>query len=255
MFNGPPIPSGSLPLTTAVGATRWRVDAPYVGANASKAGLLDETRRFLLAYSRLHDVAATRQELLDGGLPQRSRVTRRTITRLIQQRLVRWNPPAWVLADLVGFAAQSTSDALRAALLLHVSRQDALLYDVVQAVVVPRWRAGERRILRADVQRFLDQALGDHPEIGRWSHATREKLAGNVLSIMRDYGLLTGTAVKHIVEPRVPDAVVVHLDRLLAAEGIAADARATHPDWQLWLWEPAHVQTALDQAVAEEAVA
>ena len=69
--------------------TRWRASGPYLPTNASKAGLLEETRQFLLTYAQLGDLAATRRALVDGGLPQRARETRITIVKVIQQRLTR----------------------------------------------------------------------------------------------------------------------------------------------------------------------
>lgn len=232
-------------VTELPAGTQWRAVGPYTGNNASKAGLLDETRLFLRTYAELNDIAATRQALLDGGLPQRSRVTRKAIFETIRRRLVRWNPPSWVPADLAVFAADPVRDSLHAALLLHVCRQDTLLYDIVQDVIRPIWYEGARRVTRADVQRYLDGAQELHPEIEGWSHQTREKLAGNVLSILRDYGLLQGTAHKQIVAPIVPLPVVTHLLRLLKAEGIPESDVLTHPDWQLWLWDVSQVKATL----------
>jgi hypothetical protein len=66
--------------------------------------LIEETRQFLLDYARVRDIEATRQALVNGGLPQRSRATRVTIVEIVQIRLTRWHPPAWVLDDLITFA-------------------------------------------------------------------------------------------------------------------------------------------------------
>jgi bacteriophage exclusion system BrxA-like protein len=232
----------------------WRASSPYLPNNSSKAGLLDETRTFLLTYAQLRDLTETRRHLVDGGLPQRSRATRVTIVRTIQERLTRWCPPTWVLDELVTFARDSYSPSLPAALLLHVVRQDVLLYDFVQNDLVPRWARGDHALIRADVQRFLDLALPEHPEIDEWSHATREKLAGNVLSILRDYGLLRGKEQKQIVEPLVPDAVAGHLIRLLRAEGIPEEQLADHPDWRIWLWERQRAQQAIGEQTVREAL-
>jgi hypothetical protein len=216
----------------------WRATGPYLPTNASKTGLLEETRLFLLSLDRLQTIGAARQALVDGELPQRSRETRETIAKIIQQRLTRWFPPAWVYHDLILFAQDRYQPSLEAALLIHVVRQDALLYDFVQRDIVPRWERGDHVLIRADVQRFLDQALGEHPEIDDWSRETREKLAGNMLSILRDYGLLRGREKKQIVEPLVPSPVVAHLIHLLREEGVADEALADHPDWSIWLWDP-----------------
>lgn len=233
-------------------AVSWRASGLYLPSLASKAGLLDETRQFLQTYGRLGDLAETRRTLINGELPQRARETRETIVQVIQQRLLRWSPPAWVLADLAAFAADTTQPSLAAVLLLHVVRQDALLYNFVQQVVVPRWQDGERILIRADVQRFLDLAQPAHAEIDSWSHATREKLAGNVLSVLRDYGLLQGRDPKQIIEPFVPEPVAEHLLRLLRAEGIGDDALADHPDWQIFLWDARRARTLIGALAARE---
>jgi hypothetical protein len=238
---------------TLESSVTWRAHEIYLPSLASKTGLLTETRLFLQTLTHRGDLAATRRALVDGALPQRARETRATIVKVIHQRLFRWSPPSWVVADLCAFAADRSQPALAAALLLHVARQDALLYAVVQQVVLPRWHAGEHLLIRADVQGFLDRAEPSHPEIDGWSHATREKLAGNVLSVLRDYGLLQGTARKEIVEPNVPDAVAEHLVRLLRAEGLSDAAIAGHPDWQLWLWDNRRVRLLLSGIAPQEA--
>jgi hypothetical protein len=231
----------------------WRATGPYLPTNASKTGLLEETRLFLLSLDRLQAIGAARQALLDGELPQRSRETRETIAQIIQQRLTRWSLPPWVYQDLIVFAQDRHQPSLHAALLVHVVRQDALLYDFVQQEIVPRWERGDHVLIRADVQRFLDGALGDHPEIDDWSRETREKLAGNMLSILRDYGLLRGREKKQIVEPLVPSAVVAHLIRLLREEGVAEEALADHPDWSIWLWDQRRAREAIARTATQEA--
>lgn len=228
--------------------TRWRATGPYTANNASKAGLVEETQLALLAYARLPDLTATRRELLDGGLPQRSRVTREAIVRVIQDRLVAWRPPSWVCDDLVAGAEAPDAPDLRLLLLLHTVRQDYLLYDVLQQVIWPHRQEGLGDISRVDVQRFLDDALPAHPEIDGWSVATREKLAGNLLTILRDYGLLQGaqgSATKRIVEPVVSPRVAAHLVRLLIAEGVDTTDIPRHDDWRIWLLDATRVHALM----------
>ena len=239
-------------MPTSKEATRWRTSGSYLPTLASKTSLIEETRLFLLTYARLLDIEATRQTLVNGGLPQRSRATRATIVKIVQIRLTRWHPPAWVLDELITFAQDGHQAELQVALLLHIARQDNLLYDFIQQVVVPRWFAGERELIRADVQRFLDSVQPAHPEVGWWSHSTREKISGNVLSTLRDFGLLQGKASKQIVEPIVPPPLVQHLVRLLRAEGIPPEQVTYHADWQLWLWDATRAQKAIDSYHLQE---
>jgi hypothetical protein len=162
---------------------------------------------------------------------------------VIGERLVSWNPPRWVCADLM--AAATDLAGLKLLLLLHTARQDTLLYAIIQEVVAPRRHAGLTAISYVEMQRFLDEAAPTHPEIHTWSRATRIKLAGNLLTVLRDYGLLTGTATKRIVEPVVSPFAAGHLARLLAAEGIAPEQIADHPDWALWLLTPERARALL----------
>jgi len=239
-------------MSTSQETTRWRASGSYLLRLASKTSLLEETRQFLQIYARLRSIEATRQALINGGLPQRSRATRQTILEIVQIRLVRWNPPAWVLDDLVVFAQDGHQNELQAALLLHSARQDNLLYNIIQQVVVPRWLEGERELIRADIQRFLDGAQSIHPEIAGWSYSTRERLSSHALATLRDFGLLQGIRSKQIIEPIVPQIVVQHLIRLLCEEGIAEEDLAHHPDWQLWLWDTGQAQKAIDGVLLQE---
>lgn len=223
--------------------TTWRTVGSYLPTLASKAALLEETRLFLLTYDQKKQVVLTKQTLMRDILAQRSHETRALIAEIISTRLVRWNPPDWVLQDLVAFAKESDLDALRAALLLHVTRQDHLLYDFVQEVIVPRLQ-GDRRIVVADVQTFFDQSQKAHPEISHWSFETRLRLARGVLATLRDYGLLKGAVNKNLVYPNIPEHVVFHLIRLLQAEGIPETQMADHPDWHIWLWSSAQAAVA-----------
>src|SRR5258708_18635389 len=152
-------------MPTSKETTRWRATGSYLLRLATKTALLEESRQFLLTYASLHDIEAARQGLVSGGLSQRSRATRVTIVEIVQIRLTRCHPPAWVLEDLIAFAQDGQQAELQAALLLHTARQDVLFYEIIQQVVVPRWFAGERELIRADIQRFLDVVESNHPEL------------------------------------------------------------------------------------------
>lgn len=230
--------------------SHWRAAGPYRASSTLIPGIPEETRLFLLTYGKTtgrpdERLAQTRQLLLEGRLPQRARASRVTMVNRIQKRLVSWDPPPWVLDDLVAFANTDSLDTLRAALLLHVCRQDYLLYSVVQTLIVAKWEQGDVLVDIGHIQRFLDMASSNHPEIAGWTYTTRKKLCSTVLSTLRDYGLLQGKARKKIVEPVVPKLVAHHLVRLLTTEGVNREGLAQHPDWRLWLWTPERTSAML----------
>ncbi len=234
--------------------TVWRAVGTYGATLSSKSSLLEEARLFLTTYAQLGDTTEASKELVDTVLPQRSRKTRTTIVGMLRIRLVRWNPPTWVLEDLVSFAHDSNPDTLRVALLLHTARQDRVLYDFIQEVIVPHWNSRSYKIMRSDVQGFLDKAQEDHPEILKWSFATREKLSRNALTVLRDGKLLKGEAQKQIVSPHVPAQVARHLVRLLLGEGVAEEDVARHPDWGVWLWDEEQARKAIAMVTVQEQV-
>lgn len=226
----------------------WRATGPYLPTAASKNGLIAETRLFLQAYSATHSIQQARDDLINRILPQRSRTTRAVIVRNILARLTRWNPPLWVLEDLVQASHEDDTSRLKSLLLLHHARQETLLYDIAQQLIVPRWQGGELQIARDDVLAFLSEAAAREPEIASWSYETRVKIAGNLLTTLRDYGLLFGTQSKRIVEPIVDAWTTQHLVRLLREEGIAETRLAEHADWRLWLISSNRVQSYLQKA-------
>ncbi len=239
----------------SVQETRWRAEGPYLPTLASKAALLEETRLFLTTYGQNKDLEATTKALLNNVLSQRSRRTRSTIVNIIKSRLVHWNPPDWVVQDLISFAYEPNLDALRAALLLHIPRQDHALYDFVQRVIVPHKEKGEIKVFVSDVQTFLDASQEEHTEILHWSFETRLRLSRGVLATLRDCGLLKGEVNKLIALPVIPDNVVRHFIKLLRAEDIPQEQLAYHPDWQLWLWSPAQAQVAIEAFLKQEQLA
>ncbi len=199
-------------------------------------------------------VDEARALLVNGRLPQRSRVTRSLIVRMIHHRLTKWNPPAWVLDDLVGASKQTDATTFQALLLVHYARQETFVYDAVHHIIVAGWEQGELHVRRDDVQKFMDTMLPQHPEIAGWSYETRVKLAGNLLTTLRDYCLLTGDAVKRIVEPTIDERAVMHLWRLLEEEGVPAQRIATHPDWRIWLLSAARVEQLKPKQLPSESM-
>ena len=232
-------------MMTAVVLRGWRATGPYLPTAASKNGLVAETRLFLRAYGAAGSVSQARDELVDQLLPQRSRETRVVIARNVQARLTRWNPPAWVLDDLVVASQQEDLSRLRSLLLIHHARQETLLYDTVQELVVSHWQRGEPQLNRDDTLAFLTDLAVRHAEVAAWSYETQQKLARNLLTTLRDYGLLVGRQSRQIVEPAVDEPAFDHLARLLVEEGIPEARLADHPDWRLWLMPPQRVRAQL----------
>jgi hypothetical protein len=128
---------------------------------------------------------------------------------------------------------------------LHFARRDRLTFDFVVDKLWPHWKGGARDVRRDDVIDFLAESANGQPT--RWRESTRVKLAGNVLSALRDFGLLTGVQRKALQRPVVAPEVVLHLCRLLDAEGLRGRALLEARDWRLFLWDIQDTSQALAQ--------
>jgi BrxA len=217
-------------------AVNFRDKGPYSSRNTSKGALVDETAKVLNELLRADVIADVRRQVLTGSLlPQRSRNTRRHIWTAINRRYLNLMPN-WAVDDLAGSARGSLNNrSLISLIYLHFCLRDRLTYDFVTRVVWRHWLQNRLNISREDVLSFLDEAAGEHPQIRVWSTSSRLKLAGNVLTALRDFGMLEGVQRKLIIKPDLPAVTAEHLVRLEATEGLKGVEVLQSSDWKLFL--------------------
>jgi len=220
---------------------------PISARNSSKGALLQEAHAVFRELSAGKDLADIRFACLTGKLLRQSAMqTRRMIWQSLDWRYFAWNPPKWVLADLAEAGKADSSDRTFTGLAyLHYARRDRLTFDFVTEKLWPLWTSGARDIRRADVTDFLGELTDGQPS--KWRESTRTKLAGNVLSALRDFGLLTGVQRKRLQQPVVAPPVALHLCRLLDAEGLRGRALLEARDWRLFFWDIQDTSQALSQ--------
>jgi hypothetical protein len=216
----------------------------YSARNSSKGALLRETHSMFRALAIGKSLGEVRRSCLEGRLfRQSARETRRRIWHALHWRFFAWAPPDWVIADIADAAREEvTSPRFIGLVYLHYARRDQLTFDFVTEKVLPQWRDRTREVRRSDVVDFLKIA---HEQTGQWRESTRIKLAGNVLSALRDFGLLAGVQRKFIQRPVVDQGVVLHLCRLLETEGLRGRTLLEARDWRLFLWDVQDTSHAL----------
>jgi len=197
-------------------------------------------------------LTAVREASFEGRLLRQSAVeTRRRIWKALYWRFFSWDPPTWVLADLEAAARdESTTQRFVGLCYLHSARRDRLIFDFATTVMFDRWRETATEVNRQDVLDFLAR----YESTRDWRESTRKKLAGNVLTVLRDFGLLTGVQRKFIQRPVVAPEVALHLSRLLDAEGLRGRALIEAPDWRLFLWGVHDTSQALAQLAQQGAL-
>ena len=230
----------------------WSVElgrdpGPYSTRNSSKGALLGETQSVFRALASGKSLAELHAECLTGGiLRHRAQETRERVWDLLHWRFFAWRPPPWVLADLSASAGHEvTSPEFVGLVLLHYARRDRLTFDFATGKLWSLWKSGGREVLRNDVSDFLAEDASSPS--GRWRETTRLKVAGNVLSALRDFGLLSGVQRKLIRQPSVPVNVALHLCRLLREEGLRGRSILEAADWHLFLWDQEDTTRALAQ--------
>ena len=219
----------------------------YSARNSSKGALIPEATAVFRALASGTSLDDVQHASLAGRLfRQNARETRRRIWQALNWRFFIWEPPTWVIADLAKACVDSTTEKEFIGLVyLHSTRRDRLTFDFVTQALWRLWRSHVRTIRRDDVMDFMAENVPLHSQ--RWRESTRLKVAGNVLSALRDFGLLSGVQKKVLQRPHVDLGIVLHLCRLLEAQGLRGRALLEAQDWRLFLWDVQDTSQALAQ--------
>jgi hypothetical protein len=218
----------------------------YSARNSSKGALIDEAGRVFAAISERLPLEEVRERCLRGTLlSQRSSQNRERIWALVHQRYL--VPGAGWLTTLI---AQKTvlgvhDPEFTSLLYLLYALRDRLTYDFVTSAL---WLKGHRRrpvVSRNDVLDLLTSAAPEQPQIDRWTESTRVKLAGSVLTALRDFGVLAGKQKKFLVQPPLPPSTATALLRLLIAEGCRGRHVVEDHSWRLFMRTEAEVARLL----------
>lgn len=215
--------------------------------NTSKGALVREAQVVFRALGDGPSLSEIRQACLQGDILRKlARETRNRVWDAFHWRYFAWDPPAWVLRDLTDAASGEGPPANLVTLLyLHFARRDRLTFDFVTDKLWALWKGQRTEVHRNDVLDFLAAYEGEHLHVKKWRESTRKKLAGNVLSALRDFGVLRGVQRKTIERPTVPPEVALHLVRLLSREGLRGRRVLEAMDWRLFLWESHDIAQAL----------
>jgi len=225
------------------------VSHTYSASLSGKAGLLEETLTMLRLVSAGDDLDAVRAAIVEGDLLRKATYENRLSVwhKLHERYLVDW-PRAVSLATMV--AASLDNNSARLLIYYEFCRSEAILYDAIVGPVYERFNAGFSGIEIGDLQTWLDSAENRHPEIQRWSPQTRKKVLSNILTVLRDFGLMTGTARKNFERVYLPLSVFGYvLYRLhTAPQPPGPLGVVTSLDWRLFFQDEGDVVDLLDEA-------
>ena len=134
-------------------------------------------------------------------------------------------------------------------LFYELCQSTPILRDTTIRCVYPRYTAGYSAISKGDIQSYFDDIVPEHPELTEWSPQTRDKVAGNILTTLRDFGMLEGTQHKRFDRMYVPlPAFVYVLYRLMENGPVTPHCLLNTDDWQLLFLDQSDIVSLLDEA-------
>ena len=152
------------------------------------------------------------------------------------------------MSALSALARRGADDpSLRGALYFHFCLADRLTFDVATEFLWALQQQGRAVISSAEVEAFIRGQAGAHPEVLGWSDSTLDRLSSSILSALRDFGRLSGRAKKRLVQPPLPDELLLYVCRFLSAEGTSAREIVGASEFRLWGRDPREIGTRLSQ--------
>lgn len=223
---------------------------PYTATLSGKSTLLDETLTILRELDRGRSIAEVKALVMEADLLGKlTQSTRKSVWDHLRTRYLSDEGRAAILARMATHARDRQTAHL--VLYYEMCRSLSVLRDAVIGCVYPRYAAGFNGVGKADLQHFFDESTENHPELTSWSPQTRDKVVSNILTILRDCGLLTGAQTKLFTRLFVPLPVFAYVLYSLAEGSICtAQAVLAHEDWQLFLLDTDDVERLLIEASA-----
>ena len=225
---------------------------PYSTRNTAKGALVTEAGQVVTALARGMTVDQIRDAVLSGSLlTQRSVNSRKGVWDRIHYRYLTHRID-WIISSLIEALELGAHGAEFVSLLyLHYALRDRLTYDFVTEVLWHKGYQNRPLVPRNDVLDLLDAKALDHPEIARWTETSRVKLAGNMLSSLRDFGVLEGIQKKFFVRPSLPLSTAAHLLRILIVEGNRGREVLENSTWRLFMLTEQEVAATLANLARE----
>ena len=222
----------------------------YSSALSGKSSLIEETLTVLRQIDQGYSPAEIKAMVVENDLlGKMTRSTRESVWDHIHVRYLSGETHAPMLARMVVRAPDRQTERL--VLFYEFCRSTPVLRDVTIECVYPRYAGGYTGIDKAIIQRYFDEVSATHPELTEWSPQTREKVVSNILTVLRDFGLLRGTQRKQFSRLFVPLPAFVYVLYRLATDGVTAPRQLLDAkDWQLLFLERADVVVLLDEATA-----
>ena len=213
-----------------------------------KAGaLIDDTKTLLANWDSAQPVRQNLRRFRNEnvfGKATRSRIE--DILVIFRQRYID-NPI--VINGLKLFVANpSLSEATNRVLFFFAAQNDRLLYDAVTVFLAAKKRQGLDEISVQLLVDWINQLVADKKTTTEWSEKTILRCSQELLSTMRDFGVLEGAHTKKIAQFYLPLEAFTFIAFYLYKKAPSGDRLIHHPDWSLFFLTDKIVERLLLEA-------
>ena len=224
----------------------------YSSGISGKGALVSEAKAILREIDQGHDSDAVRRMVIeDDLLGRRTLGSREAIWDKLHLRYISNRTPESLttLARMVTHCPSETAADL--VLFYEFCQVNPLLYDLTADCTYELYHNARTSIDKVDIEQWLSAQDSEHPEIGNWSPQTRGKVISSYLSIIRDFGLVTGIQQKVFRKMYVPAEAFLYALYHQKDRGLAGKAIIQSRDWRLFLMTEDDVVFLLEEAARD----
>ena len=178
------------------------------------------------------------------GKASRSRIE--DILAIFRQRYLRSEPVTRSLVTLVhgGFP----SEALDRILYFFAAQSDTLLHDVVTEVLAQFQSAGKADVTPGDIRAALTGWMSEGKVAGQWSENTLVRATRELLSTLRDFGILQGAVNKRLAPVYLPVEAFAYVAFYLRLHQPSGERLLDDPEWRLFFLTHQDVERSFVEA-------
>lgn len=222
-------------------------DSLYTSKIIKAGALLGDTKTLLANW----DDALTVEQNLDRclrdnelGKASRSRIA--DILTIFRQRYLFSEPVTRALVVLV--KQRFPAEGLDRVLYFLAARSDPLLHDVVTEILVPLQAMGRTEVIRREIELTIARWAEEGKTAGRWSPYVLLRVVTGLLSTLRDFGVLQGTAKKRLAPMYLPVEAFAFIAFYLKLSQPSGERLIDDPEWRLFFLSREAVERFLMEA-------
>lgn len=164
------------------------------------------------------------------GKASRSRVE--DILAIFRQRYLMEEQVTKALVNLVNH--RFPTEAFNCILYFHATQSDRLLHDVVTDLLTNFYSLGRQDISVNDVKSWINKQIAQGKTQSTWSDSTITGCAREILSTLRDFGILKGAVKKYLAPIYLPVQAFAYIALYLKQHQPSGEKLINASEWQLF---------------------